>query len=205
VVSPMALTDYDCHVSVVSAASMNGQVFLTAACEDIENAMRIMNWCYTEDGKRNNLYGKIDDGYVVNDDGSIALTDNILNNPNGWSVNNALNAFSAQQWLPTCASMEYYGLICAQESYDALVYWTEAYGDNAMKLPTAVSLSPEENTEFNDLAGDILTLFSESATKVVTGQMDEAGYRDVIETANGMGLTRMTELYQGAYDAYLAG
>ena len=36
-------------------------------------------------------------------------------------------------------------------------------------------------------------------------QLDEAGYRQVIEDARGMGLDRMTELYQAAYDNYLAG
>ena len=51
----------------------------------------------------------------------------------------------------------------------------------------------------------MLTLFSENAIKVVTGQLDEAGYRQVIEDARGMGLDRMTELYQAAYDNYLAG
>ena len=30
-------------------------------------------------------------------------------------------------------------------------------------------------------------------------------YRSLIQDAEGMGLTRMTELYQDAYDAYLAG
>ena len=51
----------------------------------------------------------------------------------------------------------------------------------------------------------MLTLFSEGAVRVVTGDLDEAGYRSLIQDAEGMGLTRMTELYQEAYDAYLAG
>ena len=74
-----------------------------------------------------------------------------------------------------------------------------------MKLPAGVSLTAEANTEFNNLASDVLTLFSEGAVRVVTGDLDEAGYRSLIEDANGMGLARMTELYQEAYDAYLAG
>ena len=119
--------------------------------------------------------------------------------------NNALNFYGGQQWLPTCASLEYYGLICAPESYEGLEFWTEAYGDKAMKLPSAVALDSEDTTEFYSLASDVLTLFSESAIKVVTGQLDEAGYRQVIEDAKGMGLDRMTELYQAAYDDYLAG
>ena len=107
--------------------------------------------------------------------------------------------------MPTCTDMEYYELIGAKESIDGIKYWTDNGGDKAMKLPAGVSLSAEANTEFNNLASDVLTLFSEGAVRVVTGAPDEAGYRALIEDADGMGLARMTELYQEAYDAYLAG
>ena len=201
-VSALAMTDYECHVSDKSTASMMGQVFLTSACEDIENAMRLMNWCYTEEGIRNNLYGQEGDGYVL-EDGKVVLTEKITNNPNGWSLNNALNWYGAQQWLPTCVTLEHWRLISAPESFEALEYFTDAYGDKSMKLPASVALSADDTTEYYSLASDVGTLFAESATKVVTGQLDEAGYRAVIEQAKGMGLDRMTELYQAAYDKYL--
>lgn len=202
-VTAMALTDYECHVSERSSASMNGMLFLTTACEEPELALKMINYCYTEEGQRNGLYGMEGEGYTLTD-GKVALTDGILNNPN-WSINNALLWYGGAQWMPTCTDMEYYELIGAKESIDGIKYWTEAYGDKSMKLPTAVSLSSEASSEFNELASDVLTLFSEGAVRVVTGDLDEAGYRSLIQDAEGMGLTRMTELYQEAYDAYLAG
>ena len=203
-VSPIALTDYDCHVAERSTASMNGMLFLTTACEKPELAMEMINYCYTTDGRHNGLYGMEGEGYTLTDDGKVQLTENLINNPN-WSLNNALLWYGAAQWMPTCTDMEYYELIGAKESIDGIKYWTDNGGDKAMKLPAGVSLSAEANTEFNNLASDVLTLFSEGAVRVVTGTLDEAGYRALIEDANGMGLARMTELYQEAYDAYLAG
>lgn len=203
-VSPIALTDYDCHVAERSTASMNGMLFLTTACEKPELAMEMINYCYTTDGRHNGLYGMEGEGYTLTDDGKVQLTENLTNNPN-WSLNNALLWYGAAQWMPTCTDMEYYELIGAKESIDGIKYWTDNGGDKAMKLPAGVSLSAEANTEFNNLASDVLTLFSEGAVRVVTGALDEAGYRALIENANGMGLARMTELYQEAYDAYLAG
>lgn len=203
-VSPIALTDYDCHVAERSTASMNGMLFLTTACEKPELAMEMINYCYTTDGRHNGLYGMEGEGYTLTDDGKVQLTENLTNNPN-WSLNNALLWYGAAQWMPTCTDMEYYELIGAKESIDGIKYWTDNGGDKAMKLPAGVSLSAEANTEFNNLASDVLTLFSEGAVRVVTGTLDEAGYRALIEDANGMGLARMTELYQEAYDAYLAG
>ena len=205
VVSAMALTDYECHVSDRSTVSMDGVIFVTTACENPEGAIQFLNWCYTEEGRKNNNFGKLGEGYTEDEAGNISLTENITNSPNGWSFNNALTWHSAAQWLPTCVDMDYYKLICATETYEGIEYWTEAYGDKSMKLPSGVSLGAEETTEFNSLASDVLTLFSENAVKVVIGQLDEAGYREVIEQANEMGLTRMTELYQEALDAYLAG
>lgn len=203
-VSPIALTDYDCHVAERSTASMNGMLFLTTACEKPELAMEMINYCYTTDGRHNGLYGMEGEGYTLTDDGKVQLTENLTNNPN-WSLNNALLWYGAAQWMPTCTDMEYYELIGAKESIDGIKYWTDNGGDKTMKLPAGVSLSAEANTEFNNLASDVLTLFSEGAVRVVTGALDEAGYRALIEDANGMGLARMTELYQEAYDAYLAG
>lgn len=203
-VSPFALTDYECHVSERSTASRDGMIFITTACQEPELAISFINYCYTEEGRRNGLYGMEGDGYTL-EDGKIVLTENITNNPNGWSINNALNWYGGGQWMPTCQDMGYYEAICAPESMEGVTYWTEAFGDKAMKLPSGVSLTTEGNHEFNELAGDVLTLFSESAVRVVTGDLDEQGYRDAIESANDMGLARMTELYQEALDAYLAG
>ena len=202
-VSPLVLTDYECHVAERSTASMNGMLFLTTACEKPELAMEMINYCYTTDGRRNGLYGMEGEGYTVNN-GELTLTENITNNPN-WSINNALLWYGASQWMPTCTDMEYYELVGAPESIEGIKYWTDNGGDKSMKLPAGVSLTAEANTEFNNLASDVLTLFSEGAVRVVTGDLDEAGYRSLIEDANGMGLARMTELYQEAYDAYLAG
>jgi putative aldouronate transport system substrate-binding protein len=205
VVTAFALTDYECHVSERSTVSMNGQLFLTSACKEPELAMEFINYCYTTEGRHNGLYGMQGEGYTLADDGSVELTENVTNNPNGWSISSALIWYGGGQWMPTCADMEYYELIGPEESVEGIKFWTEAYGDTSMKLPGGVSLSEAANTEFNEYANDILTLFSEGAVKVITGDLDEAGYRALIETANSMGLTRMTELYQEAYDEYMAG
>ena len=50
---------------------------------------------------------------------------------------------------------------------------------------------------------DCLSLFSQNAAKVILGDLDEAGYRAVIDDAMGMGLERITEIYQTSYDRYL--
>lgn len=60
-------------------------------------------------------------------------------------------------------------------------------------------------TEFFTLASDVLTSFTEAASRVVTGDLTEKDYRQIIADNGPAGLDRMTEIYQGAYDRYLAG
>ena len=203
ILTPMAMSDYECHVSEASTASMNGIVFLTAACEEPEAAIKLMNFCYTDAGILTGLYGIEGDSYIINDQGEAELTDAVLNNENGWSIQNALTWYGAQQWLPTMMGVHHYEMICSEESMAGIELWTEAYGDKAMKIPSACTLDAESSAEFYTLANDVLTLLAENAVKVVVGAMDEDGYRATIEDANGIGLARMTELYQAAYDAYL--
>lgn len=202
-VSALTLTDYDCHVAERSTVTQNGTLYLTTACQEPEIAIKMMNYCYTEEGRRNGLYGIEGEGYTLDGD-QIVLSDGILNNPD-WSINNALLLYGADQWMPTCVDIGYYELVGAAEAISGIEYWTETGGDKSMRLPAGVTLSAEASTEFNNFASDVLTLFSEGASRVITGDLDEAGYRALIEDANGMGLTRMTELYQTAYDEYLAG
>ena len=73
-----------------------------------------------------------------------------------------------------------------------------------MRLPAGLALGADESSELYQYAGDVLTAFDEAALKVVTGSMDEAGYRQMIDDAMGMGLDRMTELYQNAYDEFMS-
>ena len=91
------------------------------------------------------------------------------------------------------------------QTLEAYHLWTNAYdGDDSMSIPMDCRLNSEESSEVFTLMADCLTLFSENAAKVILGDLDEAGYRDVIATANDQGLTRITEIYQQAYDRYLS-
>lgn len=204
VVTPMALTDYECHVSERSTASMDGMAFVTAACEKPDLALKMMNYAYTEEGRKISVYGVEGESYELNDAGEIEFTEAVTNSENGWSMNDALIWYGATQWLPSITTERYYELVCGEEAVAGLEYWTEAYGDRSMRLPAAVTLDAEATSEFYRLSADVLTLITENATKVIIGQLDEAGYREVLKDAEGIGLTRMTELYQDAYDAYLA-
>ncbi len=73
-----------------------------------------------------------------------------------------------------------------------------------MELPAGVSLSAENTEKVYSMAVDVLTLFSTDASSYVMGTLDEAGFKQTVENAMDMGLRTITEIYQVAYDDYMA-
>ena len=72
-----------------------------------------------------------------------------------------------------------------------------------MLIPSACTLDAEEMTVYFNLAGDVLTAFTEADSRVVTGDLTEADYRQTIADLAASGLGQMDDIYAGAYARYL--
>ena len=200
---PFALSDIDVHVTMSNVVAMNGKLFITTACKEPEVAMQYVNYCYTEPGKDLVAFGVEDLTYTKDADGKIAYTDLMTNNPDGMSFDIANVYYTCAQWLPTDQQQQFLDLQYCPEATAAYQLWTAEYGDNTMLIPSACTLDAEEMTEYFTLAGDVLTAFTEAASRVVTGDLTEDDYRQTIANLEGAGLGRMDEIYAGAYARYL--
>ncbi len=200
---PFALELDDGHVSEATNSSTQGKNYITTACEDPEILMQFFNYCYTDAGQRLVEFGVEGISYEMQD-GKPVYTDLVTNNPEGWAIFIANAYYTGINWLPTQQTQDYVESSYTAEALEAIDLWTTTSGDRAMLIPTGCTLTAEETLEKNELAGDILTLFTENAPSLVTGEITEEDYRGLIEDAYDMGLDRMTEIYQGALDRFLA-
>ena len=200
---PFALSDIDVHVTMSNVVAMNGKLFITTACQEPEVAMQYVNYCYTEPGKDLVAFGVEDLTYTKDADGKIAYTDLMTKNPDGMSFDIANVYYTCAQWLPTDQQQQFLDLQYCPEATAAYQLWTEEYGDNSMLIPSACTLDAEEMTEYFNLAGDVLTAFTEAASRVVTGDLTEDDYRQTIANLESSGLGQMDEIYAGAYARYL--
>lgn len=200
---PFALSDIDVHVTQANVVAINGKLFITTACEEPEVAMQYVNYCYTAPGKDLVAFGVEDLTYTKDADGKIAYTDLMTNNSDGMSFDIANVYYTPAQWLPTDQQQQFLDLQYCPESTAAYQLWTEEYGDDSMLIPSACTLDAEEMTEYFNLAGDVLTAFTEAASRVVTGDLTEADYRQTIADLESSGLGRMDDIYAGAYARYL--
>ena len=200
---PFALSDIDVHVTQANVVAINGKLFITTACEEPEVAMQYVNYCYTAPGKDLVAFGVEDLTYTKDADGKIAYTDLMTNNSDGMSFDIANVYYTPAQWLPTDQQQQFLDLQYCPEATAAYQLWTEEYGDDSMLIPSACTLDAEEMTEYFNLAGDVLTAFTEAASRVVTGDLTEADYRQTIADLESSGLGRMDDIYAGAYARYL--
>lgn len=204
---PFVFDKSDYHMSQASTSGGVGmtQLYISANCEDPELALQFVNYGFTDEGAL--LVQAGEEGFTFNYDenGKMSYTDLIINNPDGWTSSQASYVYLTDAWMPTRQLEEVFNMAYTDEVLNAYDTWTNADpGDDSMTIPMDCQLNSDEMSEVFTLMSDCLTLFSENAAKVILGDLDEAGFRQVIEDANGQGLDRITEIYQGAYDRYMA-
>ena len=200
---PFALSDIDVHVTMSNVVAINGKLFITTACQEPEVAMQYVNYCYTAPGKDLVAFGVEHLTYIKDADGKISYTDLMTKNPDGMSFDIANVYYTCAQWLPTDQQQQFLDLQYCPEATAAYQLWTEEYGDTSMLIPSACTLDAEEMTEYFNLAGDVLTAFTEAASRVVTGDLTEDDYRKTISDLESAGLGRMDDIYAGVYARYM--
>ena len=204
---PFVFDKTDYHMSQASTAGGVGmtQLYISTSCEDPELALQFVNYGFTDEGALLVQAGEEGVTYEKDADGKLSYTDVIINNPDGFTSSQATYVYLTDAWMPTRQLEEVFNMAYTDEVLTAYDTWTNADpGDDSMTIPMDCQLNADEMSEVFTLMADCLSLFSSNAAKVILGDLDEAGYRKVIEDANGMGLTRITEIYQGAFDRYMA-
>ena len=112
------------------------------------------------------------------------------------------------KWTPTNSDMGlfnwayYEPLYSDSESFQAEYVWNQ--DDMKDSISTSVSMTEAENNEYSTLYTDIKTLVDEMTVKFIMGRepLDNFdSFRDGLKT---YGVERCAELWQAAYDRYLA-
>lgn len=177
---------------------------VTTSCSD-ENlplALRWLDYGFTEEGYMYWNYGTEGVSYTM-EDGVPTFTDTVLNDPAGTRY--GLDKYIGTQWAGISKQAE--GMVKqknAPESVAAVDLWVENNEMTEHLMPYGVTLTTEESTEYSSLATSINTYASEMALKYLTGEESLDNFDSFVETLNGMGLERVLEIQQAAYDRFLA-
>lgn len=179
---------------------------VSADSENIELAVRWLDGFYAEEIALNANYGTEEyEGTVWHNDdttstGRIIDYDYRYSNPDGKSSGMILVEYSAKN-----PPIRYEGMQveCSsdikQEGYEI---WKLYEPVNA--VPTRITPTSEEGTEFASLYTDIETYVQECNVKFIMGQMSLDDYDSYRDTLTQMGIDRCIELRQAALDRYNA-
>lgn len=190
------------YVSGPGSTVGRGQIYVTAACSDLETAVSFMNYAYTDEGITLCTYGIEGQTFNWIDEEHVEYTDMISGDPN-MAEKDAEVLYLLSNWMPSVQTKAMFNLKnSVAEVREAAELWTENCGEDSMCLPDGLRLSTEDSETVTAIANDILTLLSEKACLYVMGQL-EGSYDDVLSEAETMGLSTVTEIYQATYDAYM--
>lgn len=176
-------------------------VAITTSCKDVETAARLMDYAYGEAGHMLFNFGIEGESYEMVD-GYPTYTDKILNNPDGWSVAQAMSAYIRGNYngpfVQDLRYLEQYYTIDTQKETNKVWGATNAA---KYKVPP-ITPTTEESKEYSTIMNEINTYRDEMTLKFIFGDESLDNFDNYVETMKGLGLDRALEIQNAALERY---
>ena len=179
----------------------SGGVAITTACEHVKEAVKFLDYAYSEEGHILTNWGVEGITYEKNDDGTLKYTDLILSNPDGLSREQAMAKYTT--WQSTSAVVKMKDVLNQRDSLPEQIegrkQWM-ACTNEALLPPLTPTI--EESEEYASIMNEVRTYTTEMFNQFVSGQTSLDEFDNYVQTLKGMGIDRATELTQQQFDRY---
>lgn len=183
-------------------ASPAGYYNVTTSCDDIELALKWLDFYYSPDGWLLSNYGNQGESFEYAEDGTPHWTD-VINYPEVPSYVAKSTYTLLQGAFLMHAEREFDSY--TEAMIDASDIWAsvEADGDY-INLPPYITLSTEQSEIVTPIQNDIDTYVDECLVKFIIGDMNlEDDYDSFVERIKTMNIDTVMEAYQEAYEKFL--
>lgn len=175
-------------------------VFITSQCEDPELAAKWIDYQYTLDGMYLNFLGVEGEVFTKNNDGTIELTDYVVNNPDGKKPMDVINESSRGNGLGL-----FYGrldefLDPESPRYASQDLWSK---QERIAYPYRATMTVEEQTDYNEKMTAVTTELADKVIKYITGQESMDSYDAMIERLISYGAEDCLAHKRAAYTRYM--
>lgn len=178
-----------------------GGYALSTDCEHPEYVLQYFDYLYSPEGKILANYGVEGDTFTYVD-GEPRFTDKVLNNET-YSYVSALFKYCIYEG-PFELDVGRYFTSFNEVQREAVKRW-EANRDEAWNIPTAMTLTTEENEARSALTMEIGTYCSEMVLKFIVGDLDiDSQWDTFIGTIKDMGAQEIVDITQQALDRFNA-
>lgn len=178
-------------------------VAISSKCKNVELAAKYLDYGYSEEGKTFFNFGTEGVSYEMVD-GKPKYTELITKNPDGLSMSQALTKYShggqAGFFEQDLGYLEQYAGLPQQQSA-----WKEWLKTDAAKYTVpSVSIPAEDINEFSTLRTDIDAYRDEMYIKFITGTESLDNFDAYLKNLKKIGIDRLLEIEQKAYDSFMA-
>lgn len=182
-----------------------GSAAISVSCKEPELAAKFLDYAYTEEGHKLFNFGVEGTSYNMVD-GKPVYTDLIMKNPDELTVSQAMAKYMRVNYSGPFIQdkeyiMQYYG---REQQRNALTNWMSDYEANQPGILPPLTFTSEESSEANTLLNDVNKYKSTEVTAFISGKRDMSTYDDFVAELKKLGAERIVEIYQAAYDRYLA-
>lgn len=183
---------------------------LSSSCENPELVCQWENYFWTTDGYYMANYGVEGEALKFENDEPVfdwetPVTATGANAPN---AEMALELFTMKRFVSFYADNDRLLPTFPESALAAVELWTLDATDERF-YPTTLEngFTTEENEAIGEYENDILTYAAEQCLKFLDGalELNDANWEEYVNTVNEMGMSKIIDVYQTAYDQYLAG
>lgn len=191
------------HVEV--PYSGRASVAITTSCEDVERAARLLDYAYGDEGHMYYNFGDEGVSYTM-EDGNPVYTDEILKNPKGWPVTQAMSAYIRGNYNgPFVQDIRYLSQYYTMEQQkETPNVWGAASSNGAAHVMPPITPTSEESKEFATIISQINTYRDEMTLKFIFGDADINEFDEYVGNIEKMGLERALEIQNAAYERFKA-
>ena len=182
----------------------DGGIAIGGTCKDPVTAAKLLDYGYSEEGYMMFNFGEEGVSYTM-EDGKPVYTDEILNNPEGWPISQAIAKYAMACYNgPFVQSGDYQMQYFKDpEATNAMYTWNDC-NSKETTLPT-VTPTEDESYEYATIINEMSTYVEEMTTKFIMGTEDiETGFDAYLKTLDQFGLERATEIMNDALARYNA-
>lgn len=193
------------HLRAESFLVTNGGVGISTGCEHVEEAAKLIDYWFSDDGRFLLTYGFEGETFEYDDAGHPQFTDLIKNNPDGLTEIAAKAFYVGGFGFHTIDDPDYIYLDqgYTQDQIDAPHIWVST-SDCDYGIPSTVSMTVEESTENSALLSDIGTYVSTWTLQAIIGdqELTPETFTEFRDTLTQMSIETVIQNKQAAVDRY---
>ena len=194
------------QIGFATSELVKEEIGIAATTKDLELACRYLDYWYTQDAMLLDSLGIEGESYTVDESGTYHLTDSVKAMVEDGTVNTYAEAVYTYSLGTSDFGLYNWGMFDPiYEGNAAMNAYDEFDKDKFdLMLPSCMTMTDDENSEYVALYTDIETLVNENTVKFITGEKSLDEFEAFVEMLHTYNIDRCIELKQAALDRYNA-